>query len=176
MAQITYDIAMSIDGFICGENEDLSKFYFSGEHADAYAERLKNYTVAIMGRKTYQIGYAFGMKPGDNPYAHMETFVFSKSLELPAGAKVKVITTDFLSNLQKIKTEKQGPIYLCGGGDFAGLLLDNDLIDELILKVNPILLSRGTPLFAGKNAYTSFQLAESKTYSNGVCLLKYRKS
>lgn len=173
MTKIIYDIAISIDGFICGENEDLSKFHFVGEHAEAYAARLKNYSVAIMGRKTYEIGYAFGMKPGDNPYAHMETFVFSKSLNLPAGAKVKVIADHFLENLQKIKNEKTGPIYLCGGGDFAGFLLDNDLIDELILKVNPILLSRGTSLFAGKKPSTSFQLAESKPYPNGVCLLRY---
>ena len=43
----------------------------------------------------------------------------------------------------------------------------------LILKVNPILLGSGIPLFAKPIPQTSLELADSKIYSNGFMLLRY---
>ena len=47
-------------------------------------------------------------------------------------------------------------------------------IDELILKVNPILLGSGIPLFSGVIKETSLELADSTAYSNGFMLVRYR--
>jgi dihydrofolate reductase len=47
-------------------------------------------------------------------------------------------------------------------------------INELILKVNPILLGSGIPLFSGIVQQTSLELTDSKIYDNGFMLLHYR--
>ena len=63
-------------------------------------------------------------------------------------------------------------IWLCGGGDLATTLFPE--INEIILKVNPMLLGSGIPLFSGAVKQTDLQLADSKVYSNGFMLLRYR--
>ena len=63
-------------------------------------------------------------------------------------------------------------VLLRGGGDLATALYPE--IDELILKVNPVLLGSGIPLFAGAVAQRALELAESKIYDNGFMLLRYR--
>lgn len=70
---------------------------------------------------------------------------------------------------------KQQPgrdIWLCGGGSLASLLFQ--AIDELILKVHPILLGSGIPLFSSVIQLTYLELTNSKIYNNGFMLLHYR--
>ena len=94
MQPIIYDVAVSVDGFIAGPQSDISKFPQESEAADDYSERLKTYSSAIMGRATYEFGYAFGLQPGDNLYPHMETLVFSRRIDLPRNARVEVVRNE----------------------------------------------------------------------------------
>ena len=128
-----------------------------------------------MGRRTYELGYAFGLKPGERPYAHMDTYVVSSTLDLPAGNQVKTIRYSVLDRVRQLRSRMGGVIYLSGGGELAGCLLAAGLIDSLILKLNPILLGGGTPLFASPAAAT-LRLAQCKRYDNGVALLTYELS
>ena len=76
MQPIIYDVAVSIDGYICGPGGGISKFAQEGAVVEEYTARLATYAIAIMGRATHEFGYRFGMEPGQNPYAHMDTIVF----------------------------------------------------------------------------------------------------
>ncbi|SNS57967.1 dihydrofolate reductase family protein [Antarctobacter heliothermus] len=147
MHPIVYDVAVSVDGFISGPDGDISNFAQDGQVVEDYRARLAGYSVAIMGRKTYEFGYRFGMTPGQNPYSHMRTIVFSKSLDLPEESEVEVRRTCDLAVLKTLKTTSDGPVYLCGGGDFAGALVSMGAIDLLRLKRAPILLGGGVTLF-----------------------------
>jgi dihydrofolate reductase len=147
MHPIVYDVAVSIDGYIAGPSQDISKFAPDGQVVDDYRERLSAYRVAIMGAATYAFGYRFGLVPGQNPYPHMRTFVFSKSLDLPEDADITRVDGAVDDNLRRIRNDAEGPIYLVGGGRFASALLRLGEIDRLRLKRAPILLGGGTPLF-----------------------------
>jgi len=68
MRPIIYDVAVSIDGFICGPDRDIFRFAQEGPVVEDYAARLANLATAIMGRATYEFGYRFGMEPDQNPY------------------------------------------------------------------------------------------------------------
>ncbi len=120
MQPVIYDVAVSADGFISGPAGDISKFPHDGKVVDDYFERLKTYSCAIMGRATYEFGYGFGLNPGDNPYPHMKTIVFSKSIALPEKAVVELIRDAVAEHIHSLKQTCEGPIYLCGGGRFAG--------------------------------------------------------
>ncbi|MEM7321007.1 MAG: deaminase, partial [Pseudomonadota bacterium] len=88
MHPIVYDVAVSIDGYISVPSGDVSRFAHDGPVVDDYLARLSGYSVAIMGRKTYEFGYGFSLKPGQNPYRHMKTYVFSKSLTCPSDSEI----------------------------------------------------------------------------------------
>ncbi len=63
-------------------------------------------------------------------------------------------------------------IWLCGGGNLAGQLID--LINEIQLKINPVLLGDGVPLVRGARP-AGFELTASETLAGGVLLATYRR-
>lgn len=173
MRRLVYDVAVSTDGFIAGPGEALGGFLHEGDHVEAYRARLASYGTVVMGRQTYEIGYQFGMKPGDEPYPPMDHHVFSKTLELPAGCGIEVVRDDWLGTIDRLKAAPGADIYLCGGGAFAGLLMRHGRVDRLVLKVNPFLAGGGTPLFAGLESPRPLRRLGVTSHASGVVLLEY---
>lgn len=174
MHPIIYDVAVSIDGHISGPGGDISQFAQEGAVVDDYTARLECYATAIMGRATYEFGYRFGMKPGQNPYPHMKTIVFSKSLELPDSSEITVERSCHEESIMAVRARSSGPVYLCGGGDFAGTLLMSGLIDVLRLKRAPIVLGDGVRLFGDAQFPPRLEHAETRDYGGGYLLQEFR--
>lgn len=175
MRNIVYYVAISLDGFISGPEGDISGFTATSESDGIrkYFEDLKNFDTVIMGKNTYEFGYQFGLKPGEPAYPHMEHLIFSNSLEFKSPENsVKVVKPD-MTFLKDLKSENGSDIYLCGGGQFAGWLLDHGMIDQLIVKLNPILLADGMPLFGSSKRQVFLELVESKAYTHGLQLIHY---
>jgi len=168
MRDIIYDVAVSLDGYIAAKGGDASALPQTGEHVMAYGERLQTYDTVIMGRKTYEYAYDFVLPPGARAYPHMTHYIFSKTLELPDNSDVQVVRDNWLNQIDKLKDSSGRPIYLCGGGIFAGYLLQHGRIDLLRLKVAPLVLGNGIKLFAGLTEPALTQLQTSQTYENGV--------
>ncbi|MEO1273533.1 MAG: dihydrofolate reductase family protein [Myxococcota bacterium] len=173
MRSLIYDIAVSIDGFIAGPNHDISTFLYEGEHATDYVARLQHYTTVVMGRSTYTSGYAFGLQPGQRAYPHMEHIIFSRSLELPEERDVQLVREDAVEVVRTLKEQEGGDIYLCGGGELAGHLHRAGLIDRLILKINPITLGAGRPLFGNHPTSMRMHLLDQTLHTNGVIVAHY---
>ena len=167
MRTIIYDVAVSADGYIAGPGADIAKFPNSGPVLDDYLDRLKSYSCAIMGRATYEFGYRFDLEPGANPYPHMHCIVFSRHLDLSADADVEIVRSNGAERVQRLKVNGTGPVYLCGGGQFAGWLLSLGMIDRLRLKRAPIFLGDGTRLFGDWTEGVDAKLLSSKTYDDG---------
>ncbi len=64
MKKIVYYVASSLDGFISGPNDDISMFQTAGLGVEKYLSDLQNFGTVIMGRKTYEFGYLYGLHPG----------------------------------------------------------------------------------------------------------------
>ena len=73
--------------------------------------------------------------------------------------------------LRELKRQPGSGIWLCGGAELAAAILPE--IDELILKVNPVLFGAGIPLIAGSVALP-LTLLSTHAYTNGVLLQQYR--
>ncbi|ASM75461.1 deaminase (plasmid) [Pseudosulfitobacter pseudonitzschiae] len=173
MQPIIYDVAISIDGFISGPDGDISQFAQEGPVVEDYMARLATYATAIMGRRTYEFGYRFGLKPGQNPYEHMTTLVFSRSLELPENSDVEVHASGDAHLLGEFKASTPGPIYLCGGGAFAGALLSLGLIDLLRLKRAPVILGSGVHLFGDTAVSPALRHVETRKYDGGYLFQEF---
>ena len=161
------------------------------------------FDTVVMGWNTY----AVGLPQLPDPYPHLRTFVFSRShapstgRSTPATAEdpqtvaseaqvavtaedpVIVTAEDPVEVVRRLKAEPDGSaIWLCGGGRLAGVLLDE--IDELILKVNPIVLGAGIPLVdvAGTTPAPAlvplgaFDLVTSTPFASGVLINHYVRS
>lgn len=174
MRELVYHVATSLDHFICDANGSVAAFPADGDHVTDYLAHLQTYDTVVMGRHTYEFGYQFGLQPGQLAYPHMRHYVVSKTLELPEGSQVHVVRHNAVDFIKGLKQEEGTPIYLCGGGKLACTLLQNQLIDRLLMKVNPILLGAGTPLFDGVPPLTSLKLLATKSYQSGVVLLTYQ--
>ena len=149
MRDIVYYVATSVDGYIAGPKGDASQFKASGAGVNQYLEDLQNFDTVIMGRRTYEFGFQFGLVPGQPAYPHMEHYIFSNTLELQDLHDQVHIEALAIEKVLELKKGTGTPIYLCGGGIFAGWLLNNQLIDQVKIKLNPLLLGMGIPLFVG---------------------------
>ncbi len=174
MRTIFYDVATSLNGYIAGPDDDISGFPAEGDHAEAYFERLAGYDTVLMGRGTYEFGYRFGLQPGRRAYAHMHHYIFSRTLDLPADSEVEIVRDDWIERVRSLKSAAGGDIYLCGGGQFAGLLMSHGLVDRLRLKMAPFLLPGGVPLFEQLDRQVQLQPVSMTRHDSGVVTMEYR--
>lgn len=172
MRQLIYDVAVTLDGYIARDDGSYDGFAMEGPHADDYLARLEEYGTVVMGRKTYEAGYAYGLQPGQRAYPHMEHYIVSQSLDIE-GSGIEIVDDRVIETIRDLKSELGADIYLCGGGELAGLLLEHDLIDQLVLKINPVCFGSGIRLFGHSLRGVELELIDSTVYDNGVQCCRY---
>lgn len=167
-------MACSIDGFISGVDDDISGFVPGGDGIDKYLSDLNDFETVIMGKNTYEFGYKYGLVPGQPAYAHMNHFIFSTSLKFEnPHEKINVMELS-LNQIEKIRKESTTDIYMCGGGELAGWLLDNEKIDILKIKLNPLILGDGVRLFGASKKKCILELMDSEKYEGGLQIMTYK--
>lgn len=172
MRSLIYHVASTLDGFIAHRDHSIDGFITEGALVTDYLEALKNdYDVALMGRKTYEFGLRFGVS---NPYPWMQQYVFSRTLGNSPDPNVHLISEGVVDRITELKQGDGKAIYLCGGATLAAELLANHLIDEIMVKLNPILFGSGISLFSSTIQQTTLRLLNSKTYESGAMLLRYQ--
>jgi len=173
MNKIVYYVAVSIDGYISGANEDISGFVAEGSGLEKYLNDLKEFKTVIMGRKTYEFGYKYGLKPGTLAYPHMDHYIFSSTLSFEnPDAKLKIKELD-IDEIKKIRDQSKTDVYLCGGGDFAGWLLEREMIDILKVKLSPLILGNGVKLFGDSKKDYLLDLIQTEQFDNGLLMNTY---
>jgi dihydrofolate reductase len=189
MRSLVYFVATTLDGYIAGvDRSDPDFFPFEGPHvADLLAEfpemipghlraplalnhENRRFDTILMGRTTYDIGRAVGLT---SPYPHLRQIVVSSSMTAQPDPVVEVLGQDLIEHVRALKAEQGKDVWLAGGGRLAAFLVDE--IDELILKVNPVLLGAGIPLFDGLVGPRPVTLTGHKVYANGFALMRYRR-
>ena len=174
MRNIVYYVAASLDGYIAGPNADISGFVGSGNGVEQYLADLAGFDTVIMGRKTYEFGYAFGLVPGQPAYPHMKHTIFSSSLGFSEQSPMVQVQPLSLDAITSLRQQPGTDIYCCGGGQLAGWLLDHEQITILKLKLNPLVLGDGIKLFGKSKRKFTTTLLDTALYDNGLQIMTYR--
>ncbi|MCK6525726.1 dihydrofolate reductase family protein [Myxococcota bacterium] len=172
MRSIQYHVAITSSGLIAGPGGAVDCFNLTphGEHIDDYLASLRAYDTILMGRGTYEFGLKLGVS---DPYPWARCLVFSRTLPPDPTGKVQILAVDPVPVVRALREEDGDPIYLCGGGALASTLLNAGLVDELILKVNPVLLGAGIGLAPDLVGARPLTLRAVKAYDSGVVRLSY---
>ena len=186
MRNLIYFIACTTDGFIARENGSFDFFPMAGEHLPfivrEYPETIpghlrqdlgvrgenRHFDSVVMGRHTYEVGAAIDIT---SPYPHLQQFIVSSSMAGSPHPDVHLVSSDPVALVRGLKQEPGLGIWLCGGAHLAGALYDE--IDELILKVNPVVVGTGIPLFRGAAGPTCLELTDHLTFAGGVAVHHY---
>jgi dihydrofolate reductase len=99
--------------------------------------------------------------------------VVSTTLDDPGWGPTTVISSDVAAELTKLKHQPGKNINVGASGTLVTFLLQEDLLDELLLFVHPVLIGTGKHLFEAGNDRVALQLLESKAHDNGVVALRY---
>src|SRR5262245_43984466 len=166
MKKVKLFIAASLDGYIARKDESIDWLFVDGDYG--YAAFYESIDVIIMGRKTYTIAE----KMGANPYPGKKTFVLSRSR---AGER----TDDIIFTkepLRKLVAQAEKGVWVVGGGEIVRQFLEQDLLDELVVSIHPILLGSGILLFPPSSRELPLELTATTVWKNGLVQLTYVKS
>jgi len=184
---ITLDGVMQAPG---GPKEDTSGVFKYGGWTAPYGdevygkvvqEELKQPVDYLLGRKTFEIWAAYWPEHGDFwPGINEGTkYVFSKSIKksdpMVTGWKNSVVIKN-LADIKKLKNSNGSDIQVWGSSKLIQLLLKNDLVDELRLKIHPLTLGKGKKIFDNGTIPAAFTLTESIVTSSGVIIASYKRA
>ncbi|HLK39498.1 MAG TPA: dihydrofolate reductase family protein [Polyangiaceae bacterium] len=135
----------------------------------------------LLGRRTYDI-FASHWPRVTEPGADLginkaDKFVATnRPLATDWNGTARRLEGDVVEAIRKVKAGSGPELQVHGSGGLIQMLLQNDLVDELWLKLFPVTLGGGRRLFAGGTIHAGFELVESGASPSGVILAKYRRA
>ncbi len=180
---ITLDGVMQAPG---GPKEDTSGGFKYGGWTEPYGDEMYGKVVQqelqpadyLLGRKTFEIWAGYWPQHGDFWPGINEgnKYVFSKKMKrsdpLVTGWKRSMVVRT-VSDIKKLKRSKGSDIQVWGSSRLIQLLLKNDLVDELRLKIHPLTLGKGKKLFDNGPIPAAFKLTGSIVTTKGVIIATY---
>ena len=189
MRELTYYIGVTLDGFIAGPADEVDFYPVTPAFAETLGTELADiqpahvragrgraeqpltrFDTVVMGRRTYEPALQAGIT---DPYSQLRTLVFSRSLPDPGEPNVEIFRADPVARVRELKEEDGLGIYLAGGAELAGVLLDE--IDRLIVKKYPVIAGSGIPMVRHDFAPTQFALDQVRSFDNGCVVLEYSR-
>jgi dihydrofolate reductase len=177
---ITLDGVMQAPG---GSKEDKANGFKYGGWTAPYGDEVYRKIVKkeleptdyLLGRKTFEIWESYWPKhadfwPGINDGTK---YVFSKTIK-KSGWKNTVFIRS-LAEIKKLKNSKGRDLQVWGSSELIQLLLKNDLVDELRLKIHPLTLGKGKKLFDKGTIPAAFSLIDCIVTTRGVIFAHYKR-
>ena len=188
MRKLIFFMHSSLDGFVAGQNGEMGWIKIGEEMFDFVATMTAQSDTALYGRVTYEMMQSYWPEAGQKPnaskhdiehsawYNKVSKVVLSRTLS-ETGLDNTIVISDHLSeHINQLKGQEGKNILIFGSPRASQSLLNEGLIDEFWLFVNPILLGQGMPLFKDITGTTKLNLVESKTFTCGVIALHYAKA
>lgn len=173
MSKVVYYVAASVDNFIADAEGKVGWLEAFGSNSDyGYDAFYASLGAVVMGSKTYMDIFGFGV---GWVYPGVEAVVMTRRdlPRFPDAERLSFAQGDIGAVIADLKTRTDRDIWIVGGGDLAAQALTAGVLDEIQLAVMPILLGRGTPLFAVFDGHVRMTLTSHTAFADGVVTLTY---
>jgi dihydrofolate reductase len=187
MRKIKLQMQVSVDGFVCGPNGEMGWTVWNWD------EELKNYVRELMapadsfiiGRILYEGMSMYWPAAETNPetsdddrvaakaFNSMPKHVFSKTLTSADWNNAIIESGDLVDTIKTLKKQEGGDLMLYGGVSMVSSFIQNNLIDEYHLFVNPAAIGKGRSIFGDLTEKFGLQLVKSSAFSCGIVVLHY---
>jgi dihydrofolate reductase len=181
LSMITLDGVMQAPG---GPKEDISGGFKYGGWTASYNDETFGKVVKkelkqadyLLGRRTFEIWENYWPKHADFwPGINEGTkYVLSKTRSKSDWEGSLFLKS--LADIKKLKNSKGSDIQVWGSSKLIQLLLKNDLVDELRLKIFPLTLGKGKKLFDKGTIPAAFTLTDSTVTPKGVIIANYKRA
>jgi dihydrofolate reductase len=174
---------VTLDGYFADENGGMSWAHVDDDDTEwrAFVEgNVSGGGVLLFGRITYELMASYW--PTQNAIQNYpvvakqmnarQKVVFSRTLDKAAWNNTKLVKTDMLAEVRKMK-ELGNDMVILGSGSIVSQLAQEGLIDEYQIVVNPIALGKGRTMFDDIQKKLALKLTKTRTFDNGNVLLCY---
>jgi dihydrofolate reductase len=159
-------------GWARGAGDDETRAFITQiyQRAEAFLFGRRTYELFTswesVGRtQAHPIGVALNAAP---------KYVASTTLTAPRWEGTTVLRGDLAAAIGELKAKPGGELQVHGSGILTRWLLENDLVDEMILLVIPVILGQGARLFPETGPDLALDLVESRVDSKGVTIQVFR--
>jgi dihydrofolate reductase len=189
MRRVIVFMSLTLDGVIQAPgraDEDLRGGFAHGGWALPYADEVMGRAAAesgattgaiLLGRRTYEDFYSVWPHRKDNPYTEVLNntlkYVASTTLKEPLPwMNSKLLEGDAAEAVARLKQEPGKDMVVLGSGLLVESLMRNNLVDEYVLLIHPLVLGSGRRMF-NEGCAAPLRLIDSKTTTKGVVIATY---
>ena len=188
--KLTATMMVTLDGVYQGPggpDEDRRSGFDRGGWTAAYADAdigpiltsmFERADALLLGRKTWEIWLPYWPLHDDNPFGHainvLPKYVPSTMLKDPTWQNTHVIDGDVEAAIRELKAKPGRELQVHGSGVLLRWLLERDLVDELNLRIYPVIVGDGLRLFPEHGQTQHLELVDSQTTSTGVMVQTFR--
>jgi dihydrofolate reductase len=182
MRKLKLQMQVTVDGFVAGPEGQLDWMTFDmDEKLLAFINHLTDTSdMILMGRKMTDgfVQYWEGVKSNSPEYefaqkmVNIPKVVFSRTVKKIEGKNVRVENGPLVDAVNRLKSQSGKDLVVYGGATFVSSLIENRLIDELNLFVNPVAIGRGLRIFKER---TPLKLIKSVNYTSGIVVNTYNQ-
>ncbi|MFD3565230.1 dihydrofolate reductase family protein [Streptomyces sp. NPDC058686] len=190
MRDIVLGMSVSLDGYIEGPGRDISWHRVDEELHRYFNAELAGMSAFMDGRVTHELMVSVWPTVDADPdcgetmaefagiWRNMPKIVFSRTLENTAENtdwNTTIVRDVVVEDILALKAQPGGDMSL-GGAGLAARFMELDLVDEFRVYVHPVLIGGGKPLFPAAGRAVALRLVETRTFGNGVVMLRYRRA
>jgi dihydrofolate reductase len=181
MRKVVSGLFISLDGVVQAPNE--WQFEFDEDMGAALTATLESSDAVLLGRVTYTewAGYWPTVTSGDDVgfadwINNSPKYVVSTTLDnVDDWANSTLIKGDLAASIERLKAGDGKAIAVAGSPGLVRSLLDQNLLDELVLLIHPVIAGEGRKkLFADDAQLTRLELVSAQPTRSGVVIATYR--
>lgn len=187
MRKLKLQMQMTINGYVGkpnGEN-DWMTWNPDDEFIAFLCSLIDSSDILLLGRKTAEVLIPFWENTAEKNPAHpfakkiadIQKVVFSRTLDKSPWNNTTLAKGDLAEEIDVLKKSRKGgskDILVFGGAGFVSSLVNEGLIDEYHLIINPTAMGNGMTIFNSTDKIEKFTPIQSKLYPGGKTVLSFR--
>jgi dihydrofolate reductase len=181
MRKLKLQVQMSIDGYVAGPNGEMDWLVRDWDNElKKYVEEITEpVDCIVLGRKLAEgfIPY-WASNPeaeGADKFNSTPKVVFTKTLERSEWPGTTLAKGNLVDEINTLKKQDGKDIIAYGGATFVSALIEQQLIDEFYLFINPAAIGNGMAIFKELKSKQDFMLVKATSFACGIVVLNYER-